>query len=239
MSRYASGEPAIPQVRNAHARFCRRVPRPHRSAVPCVQRIQDPGRSERIHAAPFEGRSRARARSGVRFPESDRIAVYPNRFARGQCVAGDDLVFAALLLRVEEFASNSERRQARPDRPSPQLDGGDSLQSVPIRSPATTPSRREPRKPGHAIPVAASAAEGETGTGALPPRAKNSASEVSDQRHANSALPSPVMPSLRTSSHGAHATKTAAAIVAVRLPPARRRPNAAQTTKARLKVGTA
>ena len=37
-------------------------------------------------------------------------------------VGGDDLVFAALLLRVEKVALHREGRDARPDRPAPQLD---------------------------------------------------------------------------------------------------------------------
>ena len=37
-------------------------------------------------------------------------------------VTGDDLVFAALLLRVEQIAADRERRPARSDRPAPELD---------------------------------------------------------------------------------------------------------------------
>ena len=45
----------------------------------------------------------------------------PHRLAGAHPVAGDDLVAAALLLRVEEVAVHGERRPARADRPAPHL----------------------------------------------------------------------------------------------------------------------
>ena len=54
----------------------------------------------------------------------------PHRLAGGHAVARDDLVFAALLLGVDQIAANRERRPARPHRTPPELDRGTRL---PIR----------------------------------------------------------------------------------------------------------
>ena len=109
-------------VRDLRAGVGRRVARPHDGAVAGVERVQDSGRAERVDAAVAEGRRRARTGAAIRLPEPGRVAVSPHRLAGGHLVAGDDLVVAALLLRVEEVAVDREGRPARSDRPAPELD---------------------------------------------------------------------------------------------------------------------
>src|SRR5262249_13684135 len=60
-----------------------------------VQRGQDAGRTEGVHAAVGEGRGRTRAGPGVRLPEPGCIPVLPDRPAGGQVVAGDNLIVTA------------------------------------------------------------------------------------------------------------------------------------------------
>src|SRR5689334_9577782 len=69
-----------------------------------------------------ECRRGARTGTAVRLPETGRVAVRPHRLTGGQAVAGDDLVGAALLLRVHEAAADREGRPPRSDRPAPQRD---------------------------------------------------------------------------------------------------------------------
>ena len=87
-----------------------------------VERVQDAGRAERVDAAVVERRRGARAGAAVRLPEPDRVAVPPDRLAGVEPVAGDHLVLAALLLRVDELALDREGRPAGADRAAPQLD---------------------------------------------------------------------------------------------------------------------
>ena len=117
-----SGELEKPQSGSFVAGVGRGVARPDDGAVAGVERVDDAGRAERVDATVAERRRRARTGAGVRLPEPRRVAVSPHRLAGGHVVAGDDLVFAALLLRVEEVAVDRERRPARSDRPAPQLD---------------------------------------------------------------------------------------------------------------------
>src|SRR3989442_4291035 len=100
----------------------RRVARPHDGAVSGVERVQDSGPTECVHATVADGRRPARTGTGIRLPEPGRVAVSPHRLAGGQVVAGDDLVVTALLLRVEEVAADREGRPAWSDRSAPQLD---------------------------------------------------------------------------------------------------------------------
>ena len=70
-------------------------------AVRGVERVENSGRAECVDATVAEGRRRARTGAAIRLVEPDRVAVFPDRLARGHLVAGDDLVATALLLRVE------------------------------------------------------------------------------------------------------------------------------------------
>src|SRR5205823_2283327 len=95
------------------------IARPQDGAVAGVERVQDPGRAERVYAAVAEGRRRARTGARIRLPKPGRITVSPHRLAGGQVVAPDNLVASALLLGVDEIAADRERRPPRADWPSP------------------------------------------------------------------------------------------------------------------------
>src|SRR5215207_8707701 len=73
------------------------VARPHDGAVTGVERVQDSGRTQGVHAAVAESRRRARTGAAIRLEEPGRVAMLPDRRAGGQAVAGDELVVAALL----------------------------------------------------------------------------------------------------------------------------------------------
>ena len=75
-----------------------------------------------VDASVDDGRRSARTGAGGRFPEPRRVAMSPHQLAGGQAVAGDDLVVAALLLRVDEGAADGEGRPAGADLPPPHLD---------------------------------------------------------------------------------------------------------------------
>ncbi len=109
-------------VRDLRLGVGRRVARPHDGAVPGVERVHDSGRTEGVDTTVAERRRRARTGARVRLEESGSIAVCPHRLAGGGVVAGDHLVVTALLLGVEEVATDREGRPARSDRPAPQLD---------------------------------------------------------------------------------------------------------------------
>src|SRR6185295_9897903 len=83
---------------------------------------QDSSGAERVNAAAAERRCRARTGAAIRLPEPRRIAVYPDRLAGRDVVAGDDLVVTTLLLRVEKITTDGEGRPARSDRPAPECD---------------------------------------------------------------------------------------------------------------------
>ena len=100
----------------------RHVARPDRGPVARVERVEQPGRAERIDTTVGEGGRTARAGAGVRLPEARGVAMTPDRLAGAHVVAGDDLVVAELLLRVEAVAVDRERRPARADRAAPELD---------------------------------------------------------------------------------------------------------------------
>ena len=109
-----SGELAKPHIGHLPAGVGCHVARPHDRAGSGVERVQDAGRAERVHAAVAERRRAARTGAAVRFPEPHRVAVSPHRLARAHAVAGDDLVVAALLLRVEQSPLT-----AKDDQPGP------------------------------------------------------------------------------------------------------------------------
>src|SRR5262249_59365868 len=98
----------------------RRVARPDHRTRDGIEGIQDAGRAQRVDAAVAESRRASRPRAAVRFPEARRVAMPPDRSARALSIAGDDLVAAALLLRVDEIAVDGERRPAGPDGPAPE-----------------------------------------------------------------------------------------------------------------------
>src|SRR6185295_7858889 len=75
----------------------------------------------RVDAAVDHGWRRARAGAAVRLVEPRGIAMHPHRRAGGEVVARDDLVVAALLLRVDEVAVDRERRPSGADLPPPQF----------------------------------------------------------------------------------------------------------------------
>jgi hypothetical protein len=70
----------------------------------------------------MKGGRRARTGATDGLPEAGRIGVTPHRLSGAQVVAGDELLLAELLLRVEAIAVDRERRPARSDRPAPELD---------------------------------------------------------------------------------------------------------------------
>src|SRR5438093_12114281 len=105
------------------ARVGRCVARPDDGAVMGVERVHDSGRPECVDATVAEGRRPARTGAAIRLPEPRRVAVSPYQLAVDQVVAGDVLVVTALLLGVDEIATDRERRPARSDWPPPQLDG--------------------------------------------------------------------------------------------------------------------
>src|SRR5262249_58607093 len=86
-----------------------------------VERVEDSRSAERVDAAVADGRRGARSGAAVRFPESRGVAVAPQRLAGRQLVARDDLVVAALLLRVDGMAADRERRPAGADLAPPEL----------------------------------------------------------------------------------------------------------------------
>ena len=96
-------------VGDRDGRIGRHVARPHPSPIASVERVQDAGRAERVHATPCERWCRAGTGAPVRFPEADRVTVRPQRLAGGDPVARDDFLLGALLLSVEAVAANSER----------------------------------------------------------------------------------------------------------------------------------
>ena len=108
MSSTTSGELAKPQsgiflpVSDAALRDHTTAPLPASSA------FRTAGRAECVDATVAEGRRRARTGAAIRLLEADRVAVSPHRLAGGHPVTGDDLVVAALLLRVEEIAVHRE-----------------------------------------------------------------------------------------------------------------------------------
>jgi hypothetical protein len=106
-------------VRNRRAVVGRHVSRPQDGAVIRIERVQDSGRAKCVYATVMEGRRRARTGAGIRLKESRAIAMRPHGLARTRVVAGDDLVVAALLLRVDAAAGDRERRPAWSDRPPP------------------------------------------------------------------------------------------------------------------------
>ena len=115
--------------------------------------LRMPVAPKRVDAAVAEGRRGARTGAGVRLPEPGRVAVPPHRLAGRQLVAGNHLVVAALLLRIED----DRRATANDDQPGPtgrrhSSIGGDLTQSVSIFAPGTTPSRLAPRNPAHSTP---------------------------------------------------------------------------------------
>src|SRR3989442_12086644 len=109
-------------TRELRACVGRRVARPHDGAVTGVQRVHDSGRTKCVDATVAHGRRPARTGAAIRLPEPRRVAVPPYQLAVGQVVGGDVLVVTALLLGVDEIATDRERRPARSDRPAPQLD---------------------------------------------------------------------------------------------------------------------
>src|SRR5262249_18406174 len=86
-----------------------------------IERVQDSGRTERVHAAGAESGRSAWTRSAGRFGESSGVAMLPDGLAGADAVAGNDLVLAALLLRVKTIALDREGRPAGPDRATPEL----------------------------------------------------------------------------------------------------------------------
>ena len=62
-----------------------------------------------VYATFVQSRRPARTSAGIRFPEPSCVLVSPNRLTSGHVVTGDNLIFTALLLGVEEVAINSER----------------------------------------------------------------------------------------------------------------------------------
>ena len=90
-------------------------------------------------------RRRARTGAAVRLVEPDGVAVPPHRLAGRHAVARDDLLVAALLLRVEQIAA-APRTTTSPDRSAgaTSATGGEADQSVLMRTPRTTLSRFGP-----------------------------------------------------------------------------------------------
>ena len=64
----------------------------------------------------------ARTGAAIRLPEADRVAVLPHGLAGGHLVAGDDLVFASLLLGEEKVTADGKGRPAGADWPAPEFD---------------------------------------------------------------------------------------------------------------------
>src|SRR5262249_18946156 len=127
----------------------RGVARPDHTAGPGVESVQGFGGAECVDASVIKGGRRARAGATVRLIESDGVAVGPYGLAGSRFVAGDEFVFAALLLCVKEAAVNGERRPGRSNGSPPYLsrrrcrpvgldsDAGDDV--VAMRSPKTRP----------------------------------------------------------------------------------------------------
>ena len=99
-----------------------RHPRPHDRAVARVERVQNAGRAECVHAAVASvGVARGPA-PAIRLPEPRRVAVFPHRLAGQQVVARHHFLVPALFLRVEAIAADRKRRPARSHRPAPDLE---------------------------------------------------------------------------------------------------------------------
>src|SRR5262249_31384959 len=152
--------------------------------------------------------------------------------AGGRVVAGDDLVVAALLLRVEDVAPDRERRPARPDRPAPQLG-----------RPRPRPVGRDPDAANDAVAAGAAKAEPRGGGGRRGRRrrgggaggwagagagggaggwrragARRRSWGVGDHRQWRSAAPSPDSPPVRRSVSTPHARRMLPASAARRGP---------------------
>ena len=67
----------------------RRVARPHDRAVRGFERIQNSGWAKCVHMAVMEGGRRARTRTGMRVPESSRVAVGPYWISSSRVITGD------------------------------------------------------------------------------------------------------------------------------------------------------
>ncbi len=104
--------------------FCvgRRVARPHNRSRRGVERVQDSGRPECVDATVAERRRPARTGAATWLPEPGRIAVPPDRLARGHPITRDDLVVTALFLCIEKVPIDGERRPSWSDRPPPHFD---------------------------------------------------------------------------------------------------------------------
>ena len=121
-------------------------------AGPGIERVQHSGRAHRVDAILVNRRRAPRAGAAVRFVETNRIRVTPHRLARRDAITRDDLLVAALLLRVEQIAANRERRPAGPNRSPPHLrrwsrrpvgvDANAANDAVAIRSAESRPLRR-------------------------------------------------------------------------------------------------
>ena len=74
-----------------------------------IERVEDSGRAERVDATMAERRRSAGTGAAIRLPEAHRVTVLPHRLAGAQPVARHQLVFAALLLRVDQIAGDGER----------------------------------------------------------------------------------------------------------------------------------
>ena len=97
------------------------IARPDDTSGGRIEHVEDAGRAEGVDASVAERRRASRTRAAVRFPEPRLVTMLPHRRAGADAIRGDDLVLAALLLRVEHVAVDGKRRPARTDRPAPQF----------------------------------------------------------------------------------------------------------------------
>src|SRR5690606_6811727 len=99
----------------------RDITRPRSRTGRRIECVQDAGGTKRVYAAAGQRRGCARPRAAVRLVEAHGVAVHPHRLAGRDVVARDNLVVAALLLRVESAAADRERRPAGTDPATPEL----------------------------------------------------------------------------------------------------------------------
>src|SRR5205823_2038270 len=84
-----------------------------------VEAVEHALGAQRVNLALVEGGRGARAGAGDDLGEADAVAVRPDFVAGVGRVADDDLLLAALLLRVQAVADHRERRPPRPDEVPP------------------------------------------------------------------------------------------------------------------------